>query len=84
MRFLFVFVLLLNVAYLAWEVSRPAEIDRRSARTTSSVPELVMLNEMATGGSDIGQVAIAEEKNSKTAEVGTIVEASDSPSGTSK
>jgi len=46
MRWLFLFVLLINIAYVAWELNQPPKQERARKSSNSGVPELVLVNEV--------------------------------------
>jgi len=73
MRWLFLFVLLLNLAYIAWEMSRPATDTYSNIKTTSkNVQPIVLLSELKHQRSaDINQLDVTAGKQGGDLEGGS-------------
>ena len=69
MRWLFLFVLLLNLVYVGWEMSQPAE-ELEVPIVERNVPKIVLLSEIGQESADKGQHALAENGEEKVASTG--------------
>jgi cell division septation protein DedD len=66
MRWIFLFMLAANIAYLGWELNQPAAHRPRAAHSDANVPKIVLLRELSDAASEAADVA--EKAPAETAE----------------